>query len=163
MHVVDLYPTLLRQGGGSLKQELPIDGMDMWDVIVGSKASPRTEVVHSLPGDHSDTGVMSIRQGRFKLVGSELFDIEQDPAETTDLSAKYPEIYQSLLNRIQELQQERRPPEIHTNITKTITAPLLVFGNEENANPPSWLARYIKALPPSAKELRRTRNRARNE
>ena len=35
IHVVDLYPTLLNQGKGSLEQKLPLDGMDMWEVITG--------------------------------------------------------------------------------------------------------------------------------
>ncbi len=155
VHVVDLFPTLLNQAKGSLEQKLPLDGMDMWEVITGDKVSPRTEVVHSLPGEHSDTGVMSIRQGRFKLVGEALFNIEGDPAETHDIAAEYPEVYQSLLKRLKVLETERRRPEIHTRITTTFKTPLVVFGKEENENPPSWLAPYIKALPLSAKELRR--------
>ena len=162
MHVVDLYPTLLRQGVGSLKQELPLDGMDMWDVIAGDKASPRTEVVHSLPGEHSDTGEMSIRQGAFKLVGKALFNIERDPAETRDIVAEHPKMYQSLRQRLHGLEAERRPPEIHTNISKTIKQPLLVFGEQENADPPPWLAPYLKAIPPSAKELRRSKDKSKN-
>jgi len=159
IHVVDLFPTLLNVGKGSLEQKLPLDGIDMWEVITGEKKSPRSEVVHSLPGEHSDTGVMSIRQDNYKLVGKELFDIEQDPAETSDLAAKHPQIYQSLLKRIQELVKERRKPEVHTQITRTIKQPLLVFGREENENPPVWLAPYIKELPLSEKELRRMKAR----
>lgn len=163
MHDVDLYPTLLNQASGSLEQKLPLDGMDLWEVITGDKESPRTEVVHSLPGEHSDTGVMSIRQGRYKLVGEELFDIEQDPAETTDLAAKHPGIYQSLRKRIQELAKERRLPEVHTNITRTIDTPLLVFGKEENENPPSWLPPHLKELPMSEKELRKLNARSKRK
>lgn len=163
MHVVDLFPTLLKQGKGSLEQILPLDGMDMWEVITGGLESPRTEVVHALPGEHADTGVVAIRQGDYKLVGKELFDIERDPSETVDLAAKHPKIYQSLRKRIQELVKERRPPEIHTKITDTMETPLLVFGKEENANPPSWLAPYVKSLPPSANELRRMENRSNNK
>jgi len=158
-HVVDLYPTLIRQAGGSLKQKLPLDGMDIWDTITKGKESPRSEVVHSLPGEHSDTGEMSIRQGAFKLVGKELFNIERDPAEAHDIAAAHPEIYQSLHKRLLELVDQRREPEIHTNISKTIKEPLLVFGEEENANPPSWLAPYLKALPPTKKELQRANKR----
>ncbi|MDP6354101.1 MAG: arylsulfatase [Planctomycetota bacterium] len=154
-HVVDLYPTLIRQARASLKQKLPLDGMDIWDTITKDRKSPRSEVVHALPGEHADTGVMSIRQGAFKLVGKELFNIEQDPAETQDIAAAHPEIYQSLHKRLLELVDQRREPEIHTNISKTIKEPLLVFGEEENANPPSWLAPYLKALPPTKKELQR--------
>ena len=163
IHVVDLFPTLLKLGKGSLEQKLTLDGMDMWEVITGSLESPRTEVVHALPGEHTDTGAVAIRQGDYKLVGKELFDIARDPSETVDLAAKHPEIYKSLRKRIQELVKERRPPEIHTKITDTMETPLLVFGKEENANPPSWLAPYVKSLPPSANELRRMENRSNNK
>ncbi len=38
VHVVDLYPTLLKLAGGSLEQPLPLDGVDMWEVFTGAKA-----------------------------------------------------------------------------------------------------------------------------
>lgn len=148
MHVVDLYPTLIRQAGASSEQELPLDGMDMWEAITARRKSPRTEVVHSLPGENGDTGLMAIRQGDFKLVGPELFNLKVDPAETTDVAQIHPEIYRSLHERLLELTEERRECEVHTPITQTIDQPLLVFGEDENANPPAWLAPYIQALPP---------------
>jgi hypothetical protein len=49
-----------------------------------------------------------------------LFDIEKDPAETTDQAAKHPDIYQALRKRIQTLEKERRQPEVHNKITSTI-------------------------------------------
>ena len=94
-----------------------------------------------LPGEDSDTGEMSIRQGAFKLAGKGLFNIRRDPGESHDIAVKsHPEIYQTLHKRLLELVDQRREPEVHTNISKTIKEPLLVFGEEENANPPSWLA-----------------------
>ena len=155
IHVVDLYPTLLGQAGASLDQPLPLDGMDTWNTILSNQDSPRQEVVHALPGEHIDTGPMSIRQGAYKLVDRALFDIEQDPAEEYDLAAKHPEIYRSLNQRLLQLANERRTPETHTNISKTISEPLLVFGKEENADPPDWLAPYVKSLPPTKKERQR--------
>ena len=50
IHVVDLYPTLLRQAGASLDQPLPLDGMDMWNTITSDQDSPRQEVVHASTG-----------------------------------------------------------------------------------------------------------------
>jgi arylsulfatase A-like enzyme len=158
IHVVDLYPTLLSQAGASLDQPLPLDGMDMWSTITLGQESPRREVVHALPGEHIDTGPMSIRQGAYKLVEDALFNIEQDPAESNDLAATHPEIYQSLHQRLLQLAEERRTPETHTSITKTIAEPLLVFGQHENANPPAWLAPYVKSLPPTKKELQRAKS-----
>jgi len=147
IHVTDLYPTILNLVGASLKQKHPLDGMNMWETIVKGKKSPRTELVHSLPGnDFSDMGTKSIRQGPYKLVGEELYNIEKDPSETVDIAKEYPEVLETLHRRIDELIVERRTPEVHTKITETIREPLLVFGEDENANPPEWLAPYLKEL-----------------
>ncbi len=155
IHVTDFYPTLINIAGGSLKQDLPLDGMDVWGVIAEGDGSRRTEVVFSLQDDFGDTGIRAIRMGPHKLVGEELFDIEKDPYETTDIAKSSPEIYQLLQNRLSELVKERRKPEVHTNISSTIDHPLLVFGEEENANPPEWLAGYVRSLPPTKNELKR--------
>ncbi|MFC0536029.1 arylsulfatase B [Pelagicoccus mobilis] len=164
MHVVDLYPTLLGIGGGSLDQSLPIDGIDMWDTITAGKPSERSEVVYSVPGwEKADTGPIAIRKGDYKLLGEALFNIEQDPSEETDIAGAHPEIYQALHQRLLELASERRIPETHTNISKTIDEPLLVFGEEENANPPPWLEPYVKGLPPTKRELQRAQNRKKQD
>ncbi|MEI7901573.1 MAG: sulfatase-like hydrolase/transferase [bacterium] len=147
VHVTDLYPTLLKLAGGSLEQPLPLDGMDMWDVFTGKKPSPRTEVVHNLPGGgKGEMGEVSICQGSWKLVNKELYDIANDPGEKADLAAKHPDICKKLNARIQQLVAGRRPPETHLNIPDK---PLLVFGEKENAHPPAWLQPYIDSLPES--------------
>jgi len=149
VHVVDLYPTLLKLAGGSLEQPLLLDGMDMWEVFTGREPSPRTEVVHNLPnGGTGEMGEMSICQGSWKLVGKELYDLSSDPGEKTDLAAKHPDLYQILNARIQQLAAERRPPEKHLNIPDK---PLLVFGEHENAHPPAWLQPYLDSLPGASK------------
>lgn len=152
IHVTDLYPTLINVSGGSLKQDLPLDGMDMWETLVKGKKSPRKEIVHSLPADFSDTGTKSIRQGPYKLVGDELYNIDKDPYETVDIANEKQEVMEALRRRIDELVAERRTPEVHTKITEIIPEPLLVFGEEENANAPEWLAPYLKTLMKSTKK-----------
>ena len=149
VHVTDLYPTLLKLAGGSLDQPLPLDGMDMWDVFTGRKPSPRMEVVHNLPnGGRGEMGEMSICRGSWKLVGKELYDLSNDPGEKSDLAAMHPEIYIKLNDRIQQLVAGRRPAEKHLNIPNK---PLLVFGENENAHPPTWLQPYLDSLPGAAK------------
>ena len=149
VHVTDLYPTVLKLAGGSLEQPLPLDGMDMWEVFTGRKPSPRTEVVHNLPNSgRGEMGEMSICQGPWKLVGKALFDLSNDPGEKTDLADKHPDTYQKLNARIQQLVAERRPPEKHLNVP---VKPLLVLGEQENANPPAWLQPYLDSLPESSK------------
>jgi arylsulfatase A-like enzyme len=140
---------LLKLAGGSLEQPLPLDGMDMWEVFTGRKPSPRTEVVHNLPnGGTGEMGKMSICQGPWKLIDNELYDLDNDPGEKTDLAAKQPDVCQKLNARIQQLVTGRRPPEKHLNIPDK---PLLVLGEKENAHPPAWLQPYLDSLPGATK------------
>ncbi len=147
VYVADLYPTLIKVAGASLKQELPIDGFDIWDVITKNEPSPRNEIVFSLSGDFVDTGDKAIRRQDYKLVGEELYNILNDPFEKRDIAAEKPEVFQALDQRLADLVLERRTPEKHTKISQLIDRPLLVFGEEENSDPPVWLESYVKALP----------------
>jgi arylsulfatase A-like enzyme len=152
----DLYPTLLKLAGGSLEQPLPLDGLDLWPMLTRQAASPRTEVVLGLPGDDVDTGEMALRQGPWKLVGRELYNLDSDPGEKSDLAARHPDIHRRLQARLEQLVAERRPPEPHLRIP---ARPLLVFGEKENANPPSWLQPYLDALPDSARAKRKNKKK----
>ena len=161
VHVVDLYPTLLKLAGGSLEQPLPLDGKDMWDVFTGKKPSPRAEAIHNLPnGGKGEMGETSICQGPWKLVNKELYDIAKDPGEKTDVAAQHPEICKKMNERLQQLVAERRTPEKHLNIPDK---PLLVFGEKENANPPAWLKPYLDTLPESAKAKKAKQNQKSEE
>lgn len=97
-------------------------------------------------------GEVSICQGPGKLVGKELYDIANDPAEKSDLAAKHPDIYKKLNARIQQLVAERRPPEKHLRIPDKL---VLVLGEKENANPPPWLQPYLDSLPESPKAAKK--------
>jgi arylsulfatase A-like enzyme len=151
VHVVDLYPTLINLAGGSINQPLAIDGMDIWDAIVTTKPIARTEVVHSLPGEHVETGTQSIRQGPWKLVGNELYNLDVDSGETNDVSVAHLDIVRQLKDRLQHLVAERRQAEPHLKIPHS---PLLVFGEQENAHPPEWLTQYLESISEPKKEKR---------
>jgi len=64
--VVDMYPTLVALAGGSLNQELPLDGLDMHGVIFHNQSSPRNELVIEVAGS---VRLPTLRRGDFKLVG----------------------------------------------------------------------------------------------
>jgi hypothetical protein len=125
-------------------------------MLTRQAASPRTEVVLGLPGDDVDTGEMALRQGPWKLVGRELYNLDSDPGEKSDLAARHPDIHRRLQARLEQLVAERRPPEPHLRIP---ARPLLVFGEKENANPPSWLQPYLDALPDSARAKRKNKKK----
>ena len=48
MHVTDWYPTLLHAAG--LSPEEGLDGIDMWETVVGGAPSPRKEILHNIDG-----------------------------------------------------------------------------------------------------------------
>jgi arylsulfatase A-like enzyme len=76
----------------------------------------------------------AVRDGRWKLVWSallppkvELFDLEADPSETTDLSASNPEKVAELQERVVELARAMAPPLFfETALGATLSMPLVI-------------------------------------
>ncbi|HEV7279929.1 MAG TPA: arylsulfatase [Pirellulaceae bacterium] len=76
MHVVDLYPTLLKIAGGSLEQELPpgerqlpLDGRDVWPCIVEHAASPHEDILINAENHRG-----ALRKDEWKLIVFERAD-----------------------------------------------------------------------------------------
>jgi len=134
MHMVDLYPTLLNLAGASLKQELPLDGMDVLACLTEGTLSPRKEILHNIT---PSTG--ALRMGDWKLVvnGSapasddeavaqpkankkkkraagaeavELFNLADDPYEKNDLSSIQPEKLKELRLRYDRMARQASHP-----------------------------------------------------
>ena len=134
MHIVDLYSTFLRIGGGNPQQPLPPDGMDMRDVVFTNGKSSREEIIFEV-----DQSVRppAMRLGPYKLIGKELYNIEQDPGESTDLSTTEPEVLARLQKRLAEAGAER-PPLPQLDLLMTPALPW-VYGQQENERAPQWV------------------------
>ena len=153
IHTVDLYPTFIRLAGGSLEQPLKPDGMDMWETIAQGKPSPRTEIIHSVQTG-PETGQAALRQGDFKLVEDELYNIKDDPYETKDIAAKNPDKVKAMKERIAVYLSERRTPEEHGRAPGGIPA---IYGEEENKPPlPDWLVKLAAENQKKAAEESKT-------
>ena len=127
LHIVDLYPTLLRLAGISLEQEKPLDGRDAWPVFTKGEPSPHDFILHNVTPWSG-----ALRMGRWKLLHNgntpanategpgketwELFDMDADPNEKTDLSNKHPEVFAKLCARLQSLREEAAPANIPPNV-----------------------------------------------
>ena len=133
LHVVDLFPTLAGLADADASAGLPLDGLDVWGAISADAASPRTEVVYSLD---------VIRMGDWKLLDDgidhygfttdvpELYNIADDPYETTNLAAteaaKVAELRERLAHHAQFARAGESPAEIPNH-------PPVMYGEDENA------------------------------
>lgn len=112
---MDWYPTLAQACGINI--ELPdeaqkVDGVCQWDGLIGGrKAIYRYEILYW----HGKGQATAIRMGDWKLYfnagdkgdpdlseGPLLFNLDEDPKETTNLAAKHPERVKQLLARAKE-------------------------------------------------------------
>ena len=126
LHIVDLYPTLLKLAGGSLQQKHPLDGRDVWPVIAAGKPSPHEEIlINAMPNS------AAIRMGDWKLIingkitanelkkanvknaaaeNIELFHLAEDPYEKNNLAEKNPEKVRLLRVRLEPYRAAALPP-----------------------------------------------------
>jgi len=110
---IDILPTALAAAGIEPTDEFPLlDGRDILPALEGDVDSLHETLYWSSAG--GSTGKWAIRQGRWKLVGVqdriELFDMENDVSETTDLAAAHPEIVETLHAAYDAWLDEMAPP-----------------------------------------------------
>lgn len=112
IHVVDMLPTLAKLAGASTGKCKPLDGIDVWPAIAEGKPSGRGEVIYNVEPFRG-----AVRQGDWKLVwravlpsSFELYNLADDPNETTNLAARHPEIVKNLQARIEQLAGESAKP-----------------------------------------------------
>jgi arylsulfatase A-like enzyme len=139
--IMDLMPTLVTLAGGTLEQELPLDGMDMSAVLLENKPSPRTELLIEATGS---VRLPTLRQGDFKLVGKEFFNLATDPAETSDIAAQHPDLVARMTARIAELSAQRPP----LGDLPVLMEPALpwIYGRDENSAVPEWIKTHVQAV-----------------
>ncbi len=131
LHIVDWYPTLLNLAGANLRQDLPLDGRDVWPVIAQGAPSPHEEIVLSCAPNSG-----ALRVGDWKLVynpqrsgdfedrflpgkddpepGSprriELYNLADDPGEQRNLAGEKPGILKKLWARYEAIAKSAAPP-----------------------------------------------------
>lgn len=112
MHIVDMYCTLTDLAGAPSSQGKPLDGLNVWPALTGKNATPRNELVYGIEPFRA-----ALRQGDWKLVWKttlpsrvELFNLAQDPSETTNLANQNLEIVTQLKQQIETLSGEAEFP-----------------------------------------------------
>ncbi len=111
MHMVDWFPTLVRQAGGKVESKLPLDGLDVWPMLTAKAPTPHRDILINVEAYRG-----AIRQGKWKLVqtvsfpqSTELFDLEADPAEKNNVAAANPAVTAELQRRLTEYGNQQAP------------------------------------------------------
>lgn len=127
---VDVVPTLAAITGAKLRR--PVDGEDVSAALKNGKPLPaRTLFIgedYSRPWITGERGPRtpealrgrggSVISGRWKLVGDQLFDLEADPYEKSDLAAANPEIVKRLIAEVERFSALRKVPRNRINAAK---------------------------------------------
>jgi arylsulfatase A-like enzyme len=130
MHMVDWYPTLIKQAGGSLEQKLPVDGLDVWPMLTKQAASPHDAILSVstqgpsraavrmgdwkliVDGGAADGAPPGKKKGK-KTVGKyepvALYDLSADPGEAKNLADAQPERVKAMRARLAELLRDAAP------------------------------------------------------
>ena len=112
LHIVDMFPTLVKLAGASVPQSPPIDGCDAWPTIAYGKPSPHDEILINATPFHA-----AIRRGNWKLIRNgnltaqypkleakdnwfELFNLDDDPGERRNLIEHFPNKVEELKRRL---------------------------------------------------------------
>lgn len=109
---VDFVPTIANMAGYKIKASLPIDGIDLMPVINGQVKERGRDLFFGYRRLFQGTDGKAIISGNYKLLTTadkgggktHMYDLKNDPGETTDLSQKMPERLMSLSKKLAELE-----------------------------------------------------------
>ena len=107
---VDFYPTFLETAGAALPDQ-PLDGESLLPLLTQTGQLRRQDIHFHYPHYHHSRPAGAIRQGRYKLIEFfdngevELYDLQSDLSETTNLAGRMPEKAHELRNRLKAWRQ----------------------------------------------------------
>ncbi len=101
VHALDFYPTLTNLAGGQVPEGKQLDGKDILPAILSGESARPGESIFVMRHRKGLSDVAA-RRDRWKAVrvangAWRLFDVEEDPGETTDLSEQYPKLLADLV------------------------------------------------------------------
>jgi arylsulfatase A-like enzyme len=119
--VMDLYPTILSVAGVKAKKNYPLDGSDLKKLLQGKQDKKHRDdfLMHFPHGEHRANYFTTYRKGDWKLIyyynpdttgepSWKLYNLKDDPYETTDLAENQPEKVASMIELMKERLTEEK-------------------------------------------------------
>jgi arylsulfatase A-like enzyme len=103
--LMDLHASFARLIGAEPPEGAARDSEELLDVLLGITTQGREEWVVQSQGP-----LVALRQGDWKWVEGQLFDLSVDLAEKNDLTGEFPERARQMAVRLEELKDELFPP-----------------------------------------------------
>jgi arylsulfatase len=137
---LDLYPTFTQLAGSELPSDMqPLDGRSLLPLLENSNAAwPDRELfVHCgrwKPGKREDLKYRpsAVRTERWRFVNNkELYDIEVDPSQTTDVAASYPEVIDGLRKSYEQWWASTLPLMVNEDLPKVEVHPFEIRYEEQ--------------------------------
>ena len=107
---IDLLPTFANLAGAKIPDDRIIDGKNIWPIISGQKGARSP---HDIYYYYKGNRLESARQGKWKVRRSgkksqsvELYDLDNDIAESKNLSQKNPELIQTILKKMDKFDKD---------------------------------------------------------
>ncbi|MCM2369840.1 arylsulfatase [Rhodopirellula sp. ICT_H3.1] len=156
----DLFPTLAEIAGATVPDSVELDGRSLVPLIKNPKSDWPDRNLFFHVGRWNKKGApnrwgqgntdpekakykgFAVRNERWRLVGDELYDIENDPGETTDVSKSHPEVASEMLRAFDAWWAEVRPMMVNEDASLDVEKPFATQFNKqkENAGIPNWNA-----------------------
>jgi arylsulfatase A len=93
---MDIMPTSLALAKVDMRAARKLDGIDVGPALFAGETLPERPVLWGRSAEQ-----LALRKGPWKLVGSELYNLDSDPQETRNVAAEHPE-------RVSEFTQQRQ-------------------------------------------------------
>jgi len=101
---MDLFPTFAKLAGGKVPDDRVIDGKDIGPLLLGE---PGAKTPHDRFFYQQGGKVAAVRSGHWKLmVSGQLYLLDADIAEKTNLAARHPEIVAKLKKMLDEFRED---------------------------------------------------------
>jgi arylsulfatase A-like enzyme len=117
---MDLMPTLISMAGLSMPETLPLDGKDIWPALRDSAPSP----VDSYYWVWHDRDAIRTADWRMHRLTHrvELYNMQADPNETTEVSEQHPEVVRLLTQKMDGWSQSLNAALSHLPVRKALDA-----------------------------------------